>query len=143
MSPKNATNKENHAKNELSSLDTACMIPENGSFVEGGGEETKDEPKSPVTALINYDAKSCDINTIMNGDNANNQNIFYEADDSAQNNNKIKVVIRVRPFNERENNDANKKNCISIENGTFVELDRGNGDIKKFSFDFVGHAKID
>tara|TARA_B110000285_G_scaffold190174_1_gene217281 strand:+ start:404 stop:565 length:162 start_codon:yes stop_codon:yes gene_type:complete len=53
------------------------------------------------------------------------------------------VVIRVRPFNERENNDANKKNCISIENGTFVELDRGNGDIKKFSFDFVGHAKID
>lgn len=72
MSPKNPTNKENHVKNELSSLDTACMIPENGSFVEGCGEEAKDEPKSPVTALINYDAKSCDINAIINGDIASN-----------------------------------------------------------------------
>ena len=66
MSLKYATNKENYAKNELSSLYTVCMIPENGSFFEGGGEETKNEPKSPVTSLINYNAKSCDINKIIN-----------------------------------------------------------------------------
>lgn len=71
MSPKNATNMEDQVKNELSSLDTACMIPENGSFIECG-EETKEEPKSPVTALINYDAKPCDTNTMINGDLAKN-----------------------------------------------------------------------
>jgi hypothetical protein len=119
------------------------MIPVNGSFAEAGGEDSKDEPKSPATAVINYDVKPYDSNQMSSGDVAVNQNIFYEAEDSSQNNNKIKVVIRARPFNERENSDPNKRACISIENGTFLELDRGNGDTKKFFFDFVGHEKID
>ena len=56
------------------------MIPETTSQIEVSGEE----PKSPVTAILNYDAKSCDINNAtINGDIESNQTIFYEADDSA------------------------------------------------------------
>ena len=106
------------------------MIPVNGSFAEAGGEDSKDEPRSPATALINYDVKPHESHQMSSGDVAVSQNIFYEAEDSSQNSNKIKVVIRARPFNEQENNDPNKRTCISIENGTFLELDRGNGDTK-------------
>ena len=64
LSPKPgmAVDKEEQAQLELSSLDTACMIPANGSFAEAGGEDSKDEPKSPATAVINYDVKPCDSN---------------------------------------------------------------------------------
>jgi kinesin family protein 3/17 len=52
-------------------------------------------------------------------------------------------VIRVRPFNNRENEDPHKRNCIQIKgNGTVLELDRS-VDVKTFNFDFVGHQMID
>ena len=41
------------------------------------------------------------------------------------NSNNIKVVIRVRPFNNRENEDPNKRSIIEIENeGSIVLIDR-------------------
>lgn len=70
------------------------------------------------------------------------QNIFYEAANENASNN-IKVAIRVRPFNQREEDDPDHRDCISIEErGTTLVLDRG-VDVKKFNFDFVGHSKID
>lgn len=59
------------------------------------------------------------------------------------NNNNIKVAIRVRPFNMREEEDPENRHCISIEKqGTELVLDRG-ADVKKFSFDFVADSRID
>ena len=95
-----------------SNLDTACKVSSNVS------QDKSEEPTSPATIDINYE----------------NQNIFY--DDSQ---NQIKVVIRVRPFNERE--EEEKKSCVSIDNGCIV-LDRG-ADQKSFNFDFVGDEYID
>ena len=43
----------------------------------------------------------------------------------------VKVVVRVRPLNERERKSGvGKSKCVGVENGT-VLLDRG-VDIKKF-----------
>ena len=59
-------------------------------------------------------------------------NIF----DSSNSQDNVKVVIRVRPLNDREQKGAGKAKCVQVENGTIV-LDRG-FDLKKFNFDFVG-----
>ena len=121
-SPKPAT--------EITNLETACVIPANYSVL---GSNKGHSPKSPATIEANYH----DSKKIIEGDIRKDQNIFYE------NSNNIKVVIRVRPFNDREKADPSNKSCVTIENNaTVIELDRG-VDTKKFNFDFVGHENID
>jgi len=49
----------------------------------------------------------------------------------------VKVVIRVRPLNERELSHGNQKQCLIIDqDGEKVVLDRGL-DQKTFTFDYV------
>jgi hypothetical protein len=147
-SPKAVTKRQATQGDEISSLATACKMQDPAS-IEGECQT----PRSPVTALMNYDNKSDNIPKssqrseitafkAYESEVPSAQNIFYEAaSDNASNN--IKVAIRVRPFNRREEEDPDHRDCISIEErGTTLVLDRG-VDIKKFNFDFVGHSKID
>ena len=107
----------NNKKSGFSTIETACK-PE--ASLESGCKT----PASPVTLNLNYP----DI------DIPKAKDIFE--DDM---NNQIKVVIRVRPFNQREIEDPDNKECTSIEkNGTMLVLEKG-VDSKKFNFDFVGH----
>lgn len=54
----------------------------------------------------------------------------------------MKVVVRVRPLNDRERNTGvGKQRCVNVDNGTII-LDRGQ-DMKQFNFDFVGEEDID
>ena len=58
--------------------------------------------------------------------------------------NNIKVVIRVRPFNEREEIDGQPKSCIQIsESRTILLKDKQDNALKTFNFDFVGDPSID
>ena len=67
---------------------------------------------------------------------------YAELPDKDSNN--IKVVIRVRPFNEREEIDGQPKSCIQIhENRTLVLKDKHDTQIKSFNFDFVGDPSLD
>jgi hypothetical protein len=56
--------------------------------------------------------------------------------------NQIKVVIRLRPFNQRETEDPANRRCVSIQsNGTKIMLNRG-VDVKDFNFDFISNENI-
>jgi hypothetical protein len=118
-SPKNSVNN----KKSTFTVETACIA--NPSYEE---EECK-TPASPMTINLNYP----DI------DIPKAKDIFHDDDTS----NQIKVVIRVRPYNQREIDDPDNKDCVSIEkNETMLVLEKGQ-DTKKFNFDFVGHSQID
>lgn len=69
------------------------------------------------------------------------QKLFDEKDNDNSNN--IKVVIRVRPFNQREKDDEGNRSCIDIQNaGTQLILDLGQ-DGKVFNFDLIADPLID
>jgi hypothetical protein len=117
-SPKISVNK----KSGFSTIETACKP--NPSLNE---DELCKTPVSPITLNLNYPEP----------EGGRPKDIFD--DDS----NTIKVVIRVRPFNQREIDDPDNKECVSIEkNGTMLVLEKGS-ESKKFNFDFVGHSQID
>lgn len=109
----------NNKKSGFSTIETAYKV--NPSVED---EEFKTQA-SPVTLNINYP----DIDIPKAKD-------IFQHDE----NNQIKVVIRVRPFNQREIDDPDNKECVSIEkNASMLSLEKG-ADIKKFNFDFVGHS---
>jgi hypothetical protein len=85
-------------------------------------------PASPITLNLNYPDLEIPRAKDIFEDDTNNQ---------------IKVVIRVRPFNQREIDDPDNKECVTIEkNGAVIVLEKG-PETKKFNFDFVGHQQID
>lgn len=78
---------------------------------------------SPLPSIndLNIDNKS-DMNDKLSNlnrqaieltDAISNQNLFQDRED-ADNSNNIKVVIRVRPFNQREATDVANKSCVDI-----------------------------
>lgn len=51
----------------------------------------------------------------------------------------VKVVIRVRPLNEREKGNGGYKKCISVENEYSVSIEGYKG----FNFDYVADEGVE
>jgi len=68
-----------------------------------------------------------------------NARVFRDLDDNDSNN--IKVVIRVRPFSNRELEDTTNQSCLEIV-GNNILIQKGT-DLKSFNFDFVGDEQLD
>ncbi len=54
----------------------------------------------------------------------------------------VKVMIRVRPLNEREKTSGGHKKCVTVDNETTVTIE-AKPDIKSFNYDFVGDENIE
>lgn len=97
----------------------------------------------PSVKNVNFDIKS-ECGSQLNQElleRMSSQKLF-DANDT-DNSNNIKVVIRVRPFNQREADDMTNRSCVEISNaGTQIKLDLGQ-EGKVFNFDFVGDPSID
>lgn len=50
----------------------------------------------------------------------------------------VKVVIRVRPLNDREKNGGGNKKCVSVENETSIAIET----FKPFNFDYVADEDV-
>lgn len=89
--------------------------------------------KSESGSQLNYDVL----------ERMSSQRLFDGGDQDNSNN--IKVVIRIRPFNQREIEDDSNRSCLEILNAaTQIKLDNGLQDSTKiFNFDFVADQNID
>jgi hypothetical protein len=54
----------------------------------------------------------------------------------------VKVMIRIRPLNDREKNNGGSKKCVTVDNETTVTIE-AKPDIKSFNYDFVGDENIE
>lgn len=100
------------------------------------GNATAEKPKR-TSSLSSKGSRKSSKSSSSAKNNADAEHLF-DTDD----NDNVKVVVRVRPLNEREKTSgAGKNKCVKVENSTVI-LDRGL-DYKKFNFDFVGQENID